>query len=60
MTKYKAVVVIEFDDEDIQELKEGLDVPEDQHLDPLSCLEGSLDNLDMPAVAWVNNFFIDD
>lgn len=54
MAKYRAIVSITFDDEDLEELKDQLDVI--SHLDPIETIRGELDNLSFGS-AWIEQVF---
>ena len=56
MSKYRAIVSITFDDDDLQYLAEALDI--DNINDPQEALNGSLDNLDLGS-GWLEQFYVD-
>lgn len=57
MTKYRAIVSITFDTDDLEEAAESFGVDVDR-LDPSETLNGYLDNLGL-GYAWVEQMFED-
>ena len=57
MSKYRAIVSIEFDDDDISEALGG-DVGRSRNIDPQDFIYGELDNLSVGG-GWVEQLFVD-
>lgn len=59
MTKYRAIVSITFNDDDLEEMAGNIGVEPDLLLrDPGSTLDGCLDNLEFGS-AWIEQLFRD-
>lgn len=54
MVKYRAIVSVTFDDEDLAQLAKLLDV--EPNLDPLQTLDATLDNLELGS-GWIEQLF---
>ena len=60
MTKYRAIVSIYFDDEDLEELADELGIePERLSRDLHSTINGDLDQLSLSSNTWIEQIFVD-